>query len=152
MDKNIRLNQVRSILLNLSNLCVPQAISFCIYEILQGGKMLEDFSDPGLIPYLPTSSTLENTVLNHGLYLARGRPNLEEVIVSLKIKSMCSLRRKLLCIEYLCTWHCTKHFIYAIWNTADPPNQLLELAKEICIYNICTKWLRKHTQVWKTMA
>lgn len=60
--------------------------------------MLEDFSDPGLIPYLPISSTLENTMLNIGLYLARGRPNLEEVIISLKIKSLCSLRRKLLCI------------------------------------------------------
>lgn len=64
--------------------------------------MLEVFLDPELIPYLPTSSVLENIVLNNGLYLARGRPNLEEVIISLKIKSMCSLRRKL-CIEYLCT-------------------------------------------------
>lgn len=70
MDKNIRLNQVRSILLNLSNLYVPQAVSFYIYEILQGGKMLEDFLDPGLIPYLPSPSTLENIVLNNGLYLS----------------------------------------------------------------------------------
>lgn len=148
MEKNIRLKWDLSYW--SSNLCVSQAVSFCIYEILQGGKTLEDFSDPGLIPYIPTSSTLENTVLNVGLYLARGRPNFEEVIISLKIKSMCSLRRKLLCIEYLCTWHCTKDFIYDTWNITDPLNQFLELAKGICISNIYTKWLIKHTQVWKT--
>lgn len=74
-------------------------------------------SDLGFIPYFPTSSTLRKTVLNTGFHLARGRPNLEEAIKSPKINSLWFTRSKLWFIEFLCIWHCNRHFKNVMWTT-----------------------------------
>lgn len=101
-------------LLNLSNLHIPQPLTFCICEILLESQVLKDSSQTQQGSPTSCLPSLGENSLSIGFSLARGRPNFEEAIIPPKHKQFCFPKRKLLYIEYLHVWYYTKHFIHAI--------------------------------------